>query len=137
MWITFHRCYILQVLFISHVVLCKTFLLCSYYVPWYMLSFSTVWRNMTCRRWSFLFFSALCFCGSLPFNFDVTFSLVFIFLVNQHISRRNIVESIAKCYTHQVFVRICVILIRIWFNDLVVRVALDYQSNGSEFETTT
>ena len=125
----------------------KNVFFCAYYVPWYILSFLIIWCSLMWYQHlqnkfqmltlKFSIFSALCFCVALPFKFGVTFSLVFIFLMNQHDSLRNIVQNIPNYYTHQVLVRFWVILVRIWCNGLVVRVALNYRSSGSGFETTS
>ena len=144
----FRRHYFLQVTVISHVALWKTFLILYLlrsliYTKFFdhltqpdvIPAFAKEVSNADVE--AFYFFSVLCFCVPLPFKSGVTFSLVFIFHMNQHDSLRSIVQNIPNYYTHEVFVRFWVILVRIWFNGLVVRVALDYQFSGSGFETTS
>ena len=135
----FHRCYFLQVIVISHVALWKTFLC-------FWLSCSLIYINFSDHLTQpdmipgfakyvsnadfevFHFFSALWLCVVLPFKFGI---------MNQHDSLRNIVKNTPNYYMHQVLVIFWVILVRIWCNGLVVRVALDYQSGCSGFETTS
>ena len=84
--------------------------------------------QMLTLNFSFFFFYALCFSVAQLFKFGI---------MNQHDSLRNIVKNIPNNYTHQVFVKFWIILVRIRFNGLVVRVVLDYQFSGSRFETTS